>query len=98
MITAWYVDCTVDDPTTELDANLRYCDAVGGGAFPGANETLIDVIDTTTGNSSETDMSNSDLGSGAIPTGKSVYIDLDADPTDANTQYHVRIHYYIPES
>lgn len=98
VITKWYVDANVADPTTELDANLMYCDAVAGDAFPGANPVLIDVLNTTTGNSSETNMASSDLGSGVIPIGKSIYIDLDADPTDANTVYHVRIHYYIAEN
>jgi hypothetical protein len=98
VILAWYVDCNVADPATELNANLMYCDAVAGGAFPGASATLIDTLDTTAGNSSETDMTNSDLGSGTIPTGKSLYIDLDADPTDANTVYHFRMHYLVPES
>jgi hypothetical protein len=98
VITKWYVDASVADPTTELNANLMYCDAVAGGAFPGANPVLIDVLDTTTGNSSETNMASSDLGSGVIPTTKSIYIDLDADPTDANTVYHIRIHYYMTEN
>lgn len=98
VLTAWYVDANEADPDTELDANLYYCDAVAAGAFPGANPVLIDVIDTTTGNSSEADMSNSDLGSGVIPTGKSMYALIDADPTSDTTLFHLRIHFYIPES
>jgi len=90
-ITAITVDCTVADPTTELDANLMYCDAVAGGAFPGANATLIKAINTTTGNFSDVAVNT------AVATGKTLYIDLDADPTDATTQYHVRIHYRIEE-
>jgi hypothetical protein len=62
--------------TTELNANLKYCDAVTTGAFPGANPVLIDVLDSTTGNSECTDMSGSDLGSGVIPAGKIVYFNL----------------------
>lgn len=89
-ITKIYVDSTVADPTTELNANLNYCDDVAGGAFPGANPTLIKAIDTTTGNFADAAVNT------AIATGHTLYITIDADPTDANVQYHVRIHYYIP--
>lgn len=89
-ITKIYVDCTVADPTTELDANLMYCDAVANGAFPGANATLIKAIDTTTGNFADAAVNI------AVPTGKALYINMDADPMDINTEYHIRIHYYIP--
>lgn len=99
VITEWEVNClTAADPTTELDANLKYCDDIGTGTLPGANPVLIDVLDTTTGNSAETNMASSDLGSGAIPTGKTIYIEMDADPTDTSTLWEVRFHYYIPES
>lgn len=91
-ITAIYVDCSVADPTTELDANLMYCDAVAGGAFPGANATLIKAIDTTTGNFADAAVNT------AVATGKSIYIDLDTDPVDATTVYHLKIYYRIPES
>jgi len=91
-ITKIYVDCTMADPTTELDANLMYCDAVANGAFPGANATLIKAIDTTTGNFADAAVNT------AVPSEKTIYIKMDADPTDANTQYHIRIHYYIPTS
>ena len=90
-ITKVTVDCTVADPTTELNANLMYCDAVGGGAFPGANAVQIEQLDTTTGNFDD------DQGDTAVATGKSIFIDLDADPTDANVQWHVKIHYRIEE-
>ena len=98
VILSWYVDCSVADPTTELNANLYYCDALVDGAFPGGGATLVDVLDTTTGNSSETDMSNSDLTSGVIPTAKILYILMDADPADATTVWSIIINYYIPES
>lgn len=90
-ITAIYVDCTVADPVTEIDANIMYCDAVAGAAFPGANATLIKAVDTTTGNFSDAAVNTT------VPTGKTIYLDLDADPVDANTQYHIRIHYRIEE-
>jgi len=91
-ITAVSVDCSAADPTTELDANLSYCDAVAGAAFPGANVTVIKAIDTTTGNFADAAVNT------AVASGKSIYIDIDADPTDANTVYHIKITYYIPES
>lgn len=90
-IQEWAVDANVADPDVEMNLNLMYCDGVSGGAFPGASPTLVDVMDTTTGNSSETDMSNSDLGSGTIPTGKILYLLFDADPEGTCTQLHVFI-------
>ena len=98
VITSWTVDCNEADPTTELNANIYYCDDRGAGAFPGASPVLVDVIDTTTGNSSEATMANSDLGSGVIPTGKELYIIIDADPTSDTTLFRTKIHFYIPES
>ena len=98
VITGWELDCFVADPVTEINANLMYCDDNTTGAFPGANATLVDVLDTTTGNSSCADMSGSDLGSGTIPAGKILYLDLDADPTDDDTFYQIKIKFYIPES
>lgn len=98
VITGWSISSTAADPTTELDANLMYCDDIGTGAFPGANPVLIDVLDTTTGNASCADMSTSDLGSGIIPADKVIYIDMDADPTDTDAYWILKIEYYIPES
>jgi len=98
VITAWEVDCNEADPDTELNANLYFCDSRGSGAFPGASATLIDVLDTTTGNSSEADMSNSDLTNGIIATGKELYITIDADPTSDTTLFRIKIHFFIPES
>jgi len=53
-ITSIVVQSSDADPTTELNANIKYCDDQGTGAFPGANQTLITAIDTTTGNYSST--------------------------------------------
>jgi len=97
VITKWYVQCNAADPVTELTGDLKYCDDNGAGAFPGGNAVLIDALDTTTGNSSETNMAASDLGSGIIPAGKKVYISLDADPADADVYYELTILGYIPE-
>ena len=98
IITAWDITCNEADPATELNANLKYCDDAGTGAFPGANAVLIDVLDTTTGDSSEATMSNSDLGSGTIPTGKTLYVLINADLVSDTTLFFVKIHFYIPES
>lgn len=93
IITEIQVDCNTADPATELDANLSYCDMTGDGAFPDAGSTVvIAAVDTTTGNYS----------SGAItkyvPTNMSIFLDMDADPTDANTFYHIKFKYYIRSS
>ena len=93
VITSWYVDCSVASPTTQLNANLMYCDALGGGAFPGANQVTVDSLVSTSGNSSRTDMSGSTLGSGIIPTNKILYIHFNADPTDLQTTWSLVINY-----
>ena len=98
VITSWEVECNEADPTTELNANIYYCDDQSTGAFPGANAVLIDVIDTTTGNSSETNMALSNLGSGIIPTGKTLYILIDADLVSDTTLFSIKIKFYVPES
>jgi hypothetical protein len=98
VITGWSLSSTVADPTTELDANLLYCDNISTGALPGANPVLIDVLDSTTGNSSETNMASSDLGSGTIPTDKYIYVDMDVDPTDTTSYWILKVEFLIPES
>jgi len=87
-----YVDCNEADPTTELNADLKYCDAVGAGAFPGANAAVIKALDTTTGNMSDTAVNT------AVSAGKTVYVTIDADPTSDTTLFHVKIQFYVPES
>ena len=89
VITEIHVDCNEAAPSTNLDADLKYADAVGGGAFPGGSQTVIAAIDTTTGNFASTGRSD------AIPTGKSLYILINADPTSDTTIFHVRVHFYI---
>jgi hypothetical protein len=86
-ISAINVQCSVASPTTQLSAKLMYCDAQGTGAFPGANPTEIDVIDTTTGNFSVTGLST------AVATNKIVYLQMTADPTDYNTSWSVNFKY-----
>jgi len=98
VILNWRLWANEADPTTEFQGDFMYCDDPGVGAFPGANPILIDVMDSTTGNSSEADMSNSDLASGVIPSGKVLYILMDVDPVDATVIWHPEFEYYIPES
>jgi hypothetical protein len=83
------VKCSSTDPTTELNANIMYCDAQGTGAFPGANPTLIKAIDTTAGNMSDTSMTTS------VATNKIIYLLMDADPVDLNTTWTISIGYQI---
>jgi len=101
-ITSWYMDCVnAADPTTEINANLKYCTApTDAQTFTTAAESvtvgavvLVDVLDTTTGNSSCTGMSTSDLGSGIIPAAKVLFLDLDADPTDMNITWSLTINF-----
>jgi len=88
-ITSIIVQCSSDDPTTELDANIMYCDAQGTGAFPGANPTLVRAIDTASGNYSSGAITDS------ISTGKELYLLLDNNPTDVNTMWTIKIEYTI---
>jgi hypothetical protein len=91
-ITSIVVQSSVADPTTELNANLKYCDDQGTGAFPGANDTLITAIDTTTGNYSSTGRTDS------IATGKTLYVLIDADPVDIGNTWKVTVTYNIKQS
>lgn len=86
-ITSWSLDCSTASPTTQITGDLKYCDAVAGGAFPGANPVVIKAIDTTTGNSGETGVSYS------VPTGKILYLSFDADPTDYNTTWNLVVNF-----
>jgi hypothetical protein len=88
-ITSYTVQCSSADPTTELNANIMYCDAQGTGAFPGANPTLLEVIDTTTGNYSSGAVTD------AVATGKELYLLMDADPTDLSTMWTITLTYTV---
>lgn len=88
-ITSIVVQCSVADPTTELNANIMYCDAQGTGAFPGASPTLVAAIDTTTGNF------DSGAVTYAIATGHPIYLLMDADPTDLLTMWTITITYTV---
>jgi hypothetical protein len=88
-ITSVYVNCDKADPTTELSAKVMYCDAQAGGAFPSTNPTQISVVNTTTGNFSQTGMTTS------VASDKIVYLEMTADPTDYNTIWSLVINYTI---
>jgi hypothetical protein len=91
IIDYWSVSYNAD-PTTELDANLRYADAW----LTLANPALIDVIDTLVGVSSEDTDANINGGS-AVAAGKVIYIDMDADPADANIQINFTMIFHAEE-
>lgn len=86
-ITNILVQCSVADPTTELAADIKYCDAQGSGAFPAANATVVKAIDTTTGNY------DSGAITEAVATGKTLYLSMDSDPTDTETMWTITITY-----
>lgn len=86
-ITSWSLDCSTLNPTTNITGDLKYCDALAGGAFPGGSATLIKAIDTTAGNSGEASCSYS------VPTGKILYLAFDADPTDYNTTWNLVVNF-----
>lgn len=97
VITKWFVEANVADPDVEMSMDLMCCDSVASGAFPGPNPTLVDVMDTIAGNSSETINSNM-TNNGIVSTGKSIYLLFRADPEGNCAQLNIRICYYIPES
>jgi len=88
-ITKITVDCSIALPVTELKGTIKYCDALGGGAFPSGSPTNIQVIDTTSGN----------FSSGAIlalvDSTKIVYLELSSDPTDYNTTWCITLNFTI---
>ena len=91
-ITNINVRCYSADPTTELDANIRYCDAWTTGVFPVATgQTLVKAINTTTGN----------YDSGAMTTdvasGKELYLQMDAN-VDYGVMWTITITYTLKTS
>jgi hypothetical protein len=88
-ITRIVVQSSDADPVTELNANIYYCDEQGTGGFPAANPTLVEVIDTITGDY------DSGVIADSIPTTKELYLLIDADPTDLNKTWTITISYTI---
>jgi hypothetical protein len=89
IIDEWLCVCNVD-PDVEIDANLKYADSWHGLANP----VTVDAIDTTNGASSEDTDANINSGS-AIPNGKRLYLEFDADPEGTCTTmiFSLRFHY-----
>lgn len=88
IIDEWKLSCDAD-PVDELDADLKYADAYIGLA----NATVIDALDTTSGVSSEDTDSNINGGS-AIPNGKVMYLQFNADPKKDYNQLILEIWYH----
>lgn len=88
-ITNVIVRCSAADPVTELNANIMYCDAHTTGAFPSTNPVLVAAIDTTAGNY------DSGVVALSVPTGKELYLLMDADPVDLNQTWTITINYTV---
>jgi hypothetical protein len=88
-ITNILVQSSVADPTTELSADLMYCDNRGTGAFPAANQTVVTSLATTTGNYDSGMITNS------IATGKELYLRINADPVDINQTWTITVSYTV---
>jgi hypothetical protein len=88
-INSIYVKSNSASPTTELTGKIVYCDGQGTGAFPGASPTDIATITTTTGNYSQTGMTTS------VATGKIIYLEMTADPTDYLSFWTITINFTI---
>ena len=80
------------DPTTEIDADLEYADAYIGWA----NATVIDILDTTSGVSSEDTNANIN-GGAAIANGKVLGIDFGTAYTETTHQIIFEMWYYAEE-
>lgn len=92
IIDEWKVSFEAD-PTTEADLDLKYADAVIGVA----NAALVDVLDTTTGASSEDTDANINSGS-AIPNGKVLYLEFGTAYTESNHQIIFQVWYHFLEN
>lgn len=92
IIDEWKVSYEAD-PTTEADLDLKYADAFIGVA----NAAVIDILDTTTGTSSEdTDASINTDGS-AIANGKVMYLEFGTAYTETGHQVIFEIWYHSVE-
>jgi hypothetical protein len=78
------------DPTTEIDADLKYADAMIGVA----NAVVVDELNTTAGASSEDTDANINGGS-AIPNGKVLYIEFGTAYTETTHQIMFQIWYHL---
>jgi hypothetical protein len=90
-ITEWKVSFEAD-PTTEADLDLKYADAFIGVA----NAAVIDVLDTTTGASTEDTDANINSGT-AIANGKVLYLEFGTAYTETTHQVIFEMWYYAEE-
>ena len=82
-VTNLEVTCNAD-PTTEPTGDLKYADTFVGLA----NATVINAFDTANGV-----LSDSSMTSGAVASGKAIYISFDAEPDAALTQISFDVTY-----
>ena len=91
IIDEWKVSFEAD-PTTEADLDLKYADAFIGVA----NAAVIDVLDTTTGASSEdTDVNIN--GGAAVANGKAMYLEFGTAYTETTHQVIFELWYHLEE-
>ena len=80
------------DPTTEIDADLKYADAMIGVA----GATIMDALDTTNGYATED--TDSSINSGAVvANGKVLYIEFVTPYTEANHQIMFQLWWHAEE-
>jgi len=90
-LTEWKVSYVGGDPTTELDADL-ICDTTPD-FDTAAGATVMDVLDTTAGESS----ADTGFDSATCANGSRFYIHFGADPTDDNVMIAIDVWYYAEE-
>lgn len=92
IIDEWECSCNINNPSPEINADLRWADAwIGFG-----NAADIDEIDTTSGISSEdTDVNIN--GGAAVAAGKVIYIGFDGDPEGTCVQMHFEMLFHAEE-
>ena len=90
-ITGWRVSFEAD-PTTEADLDLKFADAFIGVA----NATVMDVLDTTAGVSSETSAANIN-GGAAVAVGKVLYLEFGTAYTETTHQIIFEMDYEVEE-
>jgi hypothetical protein len=91
IIDEWKVSFEAD-PTTEADLDLKYADAFIGVA----NAAVIDVLDTTTGASTEDTDANINSGA-AVANGKVLYLEFGTAYTEATHQIIFEMWYHAEE-
>lgn len=77
------------NPTTEIDADLCYADAMIGKA----NEVIVDAVDTTDGTATEDTDANINSGN-AVPNGKVLYLDINTAYTESGHQVLFQMWYH----